>query len=243
MPKMGELDPIRSSGCVADGTVVWLFFFVAWSAFYLASQAQAETLGPQRRLADAESAAQAAQVRALRYQVNPHFLFNTLNSLSSLVMTGRTDRAEAMLLALSTFFRTSLSLDPGADVTLGRGNRSSAALPRHRKGALPRPAERRDRCPADLRKGATAGPAASADRRKCDQIWRVQEPQDRDLEHQARVRSRRPDAARSHQQAQASAARTSSPPRPTKGPALASPTSASGSKPASAAAPAAASAR
>ena len=75
-------------------------------------------MGAQRRLADAESAAQAAQVRALRYQVNPHFLFNTLNSLSSLVMTGRTDRAETMLLALSTFFRSSLSLDPGADVTL-----------------------------------------------------------------------------------------------------------------------------
>ena len=97
---------------------MWLFFFLAWSAFYLANQAQAETLGAQRRLAEAESAAQAAQVRALRYQVNPHFLFNTLNSLSSLVMTGRTDRAEAMLLALSTFFRTSLSLDPSADVTL-----------------------------------------------------------------------------------------------------------------------------
>jgi len=75
-------------------------------------------MGAQRRLAVAESAAQAAQVRALRYQVNPHFLFNTLNSLSSLVMTGRTDRAETMLLALSTFFRTSLSLDPSADVTL-----------------------------------------------------------------------------------------------------------------------------
>jgi LytS/YehU family sensor histidine kinase len=91
---------------------------LAWSAFYLANQAQKEALGAQRRLADAESAAQAAQVRALRYQVNPHFLFNTLNSLSSLVMTGRTDRAETMLLALSTFFRSSLSLDPSADVTL-----------------------------------------------------------------------------------------------------------------------------
>jgi LytS/YehU family sensor histidine kinase len=101
-----------------DIAVTWLFFYIAWSAFYLANQAQAEALGAQRRLADAESAAQAAQVRALRYQVNPHFLFNTLNSLSSLVMTGRTDRAETMLLALSTFFRTSLSLDPSADVSL-----------------------------------------------------------------------------------------------------------------------------
>ena len=43
---------------------------------------------PNCALAEAETAAHAAQVRALRYQVNPHFLFNTLNSLSSLVMTG-----------------------------------------------------------------------------------------------------------------------------------------------------------
>ena len=118
MPKMHELDPMQRVRYAADAAVVWLFFFLAWSAFYLANQAQAQALSVQRRLADAESAAQAAQVRALRYQVNPHFLFNTLNSLSSLVMTGRTDRAEAMLLALSTFFRTSLSLDPSADVTL-----------------------------------------------------------------------------------------------------------------------------
>jgi hypothetical protein len=118
MPGVHELDPNKRVRYALDASVVWLFFFIAWGAFYLANQAQAEALGAQRRLADAESAAQAAQVRALRYQVNPHFLFNTLNSLSSLVMTGRTDRAEAMLLALSTFFRTSLSLDPGADVTL-----------------------------------------------------------------------------------------------------------------------------
>jgi two-component system LytT family sensor kinase len=118
MPGVHELDPMKRLRYALDASVVWLFFFIAWSAFYLANQAQREVLGTQRRLADAESAAQAAQVRALRYQVNPHFLFNTLNSLSSLVMTGRAGRAEAMLLALSTFFRTSLSLDPSADVTL-----------------------------------------------------------------------------------------------------------------------------
>jgi two-component system, LytTR family, sensor kinase len=117
-PKVGELEPMKRFRYALDASVVWLFFFLAWSAFYLANQAQAQALRAQRRLADAESAAQAAQVRALRYQVNPHFLFNTLNSLSSLVMTGRPDRAEAMLLALSTFFRSSLSLDPTADVTL-----------------------------------------------------------------------------------------------------------------------------
>jgi two-component system LytT family sensor kinase len=118
MPGIEALDAMKKVRYALDASVVWLFFFIAWSAFYLANQAQAEALRAQRRLAIAESAAQAAQVRALRYQVNPHFLFNTLNSLSSLVMTGRTDRAETMLLALSTFFRTSLSLDPGANVTL-----------------------------------------------------------------------------------------------------------------------------
>ena len=118
MPKVHELDSMKRVRYALDVAVTWLFFFIGWSAFYIANQAQAQALRAQRRLADAESAAQAAQVRALRYQVNPHFLFNTLNSLSSLVMTGRTDRAETMLLALSTFFRTSLSLDPSADVSL-----------------------------------------------------------------------------------------------------------------------------
>ena len=117
-PRIAQLQPWHQFRYAADSTVTWFFFFAAWAAFYMAMLAQAAALGAQRRLADAESAAQAAQVRALRYQVNPHFLFNTLNSLSSLVMTGRPERAEGMLLALSTFFRTSLSLDPSADVTL-----------------------------------------------------------------------------------------------------------------------------
>ncbi|QNN68296.1 histidine kinase [Sphingomonas lutea] len=117
-PRLSDLNASHRFRYAADSAVTWFFFFAAWSAFYMAMLSQAAALRAQRRVADAESAAQAAQVRALRYQVNPHFLFNTLNSLSSLVMTGRTDRAENMLLALSTFFRTSLSLDPSADVTL-----------------------------------------------------------------------------------------------------------------------------
>ena len=118
MPRMAEMDKGKKVRWIADSSVTWFFFFAAWSAFYLASLAQAQALGAQRRAALAEAAARAAQVRALRYQVNPHFLFNTLNSLSSLVMTGRNEQAEEMLLKLSTFFRTSLSVDPSADVTL-----------------------------------------------------------------------------------------------------------------------------
>ena len=120
LPTIGQLDANERLRYAADTAVIWFFFFAAWSAFYIANVAQNEAHGARRRAADAEAAAHAAQVRALRYQVNPHFLFNTLNSLSSLVMSGRSDRAEAMLLALSTFFRTSLSLDPAADVTLAQ---------------------------------------------------------------------------------------------------------------------------
>jgi signal transduction histidine kinase len=118
MPKIGELDPNKRIRYAADATVVWLFFFLAWSAFYLASRVQSEALGAERRIAEAESAAQSAQVRALRYQVNPHFLFNTLNSLSSLIIAGRAEEAESMVLKLSTFFRSSLTLDATADISL-----------------------------------------------------------------------------------------------------------------------------
>lgn len=117
-PSVSGLPLYEQFRMATDIMVSWLFFFAAWSAFYIAMLAQSEAHGAEQRAADAEAAAQTAQIQALRYQINPHFLFNTLNSLSSLVMTGRTDRAETMLLALSTFFRTSLSLDPGANVTL-----------------------------------------------------------------------------------------------------------------------------
>ena len=118
LPKISELKRHDIFRVAADTAVVWLFFFIAWSAFYLAAQAQREAAQAQHRIAEAESAAQQAQVRALRYQVNPHFLFNTLNSLSSLVLANRSAEAEAMILKLSAFFRSSLTLEPTEDVTL-----------------------------------------------------------------------------------------------------------------------------
>lgn len=118
MPKMSALHGRDQLKIAADAAVIWLFFFSAWSAFYLATLAQSEALAAQRRLARAEAATQTAQIRALRYQVNPHFLFNTLNSLSSLILSGRPAEAEEMILKLSTFLRTTLTADATADVTL-----------------------------------------------------------------------------------------------------------------------------
>jgi two-component sensor histidine kinase len=118
LPPVEEIIGDKLPRLIADGTVTWFFLLAAWCAFFIAMTQQHRTRITERRLAEAETAAHAAQVRALRYQVNPHFLFNTLNSLSALVMSGRSDRAEEMLMALSTFFRTSLSMDPSVDVSL-----------------------------------------------------------------------------------------------------------------------------
>ena len=118
LPPVEEIIASKMPRLIADGTVTWYFLLAAWCAFFIAMTQQHRTRITELRLAEAETAAHAAQVRALRYQVNPHFLFNTLNSLSALVMSGRSDRAEDMLMALSTFFRTSLSMDPSVDVSL-----------------------------------------------------------------------------------------------------------------------------
>jgi two-component system LytT family sensor kinase len=108
----------RTARLIADGLVTWYLFFAAWASFYLALSSGVQLRTAERRAARAERDAQAAQLRALRYQVNPHFLFNTLNSLSSLVMARRENEAESMIVNLSTFFRSSLAIDPTEDVTL-----------------------------------------------------------------------------------------------------------------------------
>lgn len=94
------------------------FVIVAWAAFYFAMLAGAQTRESQRREERFRSAAKAAELRSLRYQVNPHFLFNALNSLSALVMTGRPDKAEEMIQSLSRFYRHSLAEDTSSDVDL-----------------------------------------------------------------------------------------------------------------------------
>ncbi len=103
---------------VVEGSLSWYFLFVAWAALYVAIGYAAQLRASDSRAAAFEREAQEAQLRALRYQINPHFLFNTLNSLSSLILTQRTDIAERMIMNLSTFFRTTLSADPTADIPL-----------------------------------------------------------------------------------------------------------------------------
>ncbi len=103
---------------VAEIAVTRYFFLTAWASLYLAIGYAREVREAERVTSRFAQAAQNAELRSLRYQVNPHFLFNTLNSLSSLVIKGQNDRAEAMIQNLASFYRTSLSSDPLEDVTL-----------------------------------------------------------------------------------------------------------------------------
>ena len=79
-----------------------------------------DVMARERQLAEAQRLAQEAQLLALRYQINPHFLFNTLNAVSTLVLDRRNQAAETMLLKLAAFFRLTLTLDPGKSIPLAR---------------------------------------------------------------------------------------------------------------------------
>jgi two-component system LytT family sensor kinase len=123
----GELESMKSmhwgpvemaARSIVEQSLSWYFLFAAWAAFYVAMSYAKQLRAADRHSAMLAREAQEAQLRALRYQINPHFLFNTLNSLSALILSKRTDTAERMLMNLSTFFRATLSADPTADVSL-----------------------------------------------------------------------------------------------------------------------------
>lgn len=105
--------------------MVGAWMFALLGALYLMMIAVRVTRERDQQLADAraqalaaESQASAARLAALRYQLNPHFLFNTLNAVSASVITGRNEEAESMLARLAEFLRLTLAADPQAMITL-----------------------------------------------------------------------------------------------------------------------------
>ena len=72
----------------------------------------------QLKRLSAETGAREAQIKMLRYQLNPHFLFNTLNSISALVKLKRSDQARIMLTQLGDFLRFSLDNDASQKIPL-----------------------------------------------------------------------------------------------------------------------------
>ncbi|NZA24785.1 histidine kinase [Luteimonas sp. SJ-92] len=86
---------------------LWMLF--TWSALYVGAVAILEIRRRDVQLVAARSAAQQAQLLALRLQINPHFLFNTLNTLAAFIVLGRREDSEQIVLNLSQFLRQTLS--------------------------------------------------------------------------------------------------------------------------------------
>jgi len=92
----------------------------AWSALYFAINYFLRIEEQADQLVVLEAQATSAQLAMLRYQLNPHFLFNTLNSISTLVLLRQTEPANAMLSRLSAFLRYTLANEPTGQVTLAQ---------------------------------------------------------------------------------------------------------------------------
>jgi two-component system, LytTR family, sensor kinase len=103
---------------IAASALISDYLLLSWSALYFGiyyfESAQREREATLRE----KALAQEAQMKMLRYQLNPHFLFNTLNAISTLVLDRDNDRANLAVTRLSAFLRHTLDQDPMKKVTL-----------------------------------------------------------------------------------------------------------------------------
>jgi signal transduction histidine kinase len=111
----------RPAGVEYLGAILLDFaLLTAWTALYFGINYFLLLENEIRQREKLQGQASTAQLAMLRYQLNPHFLFNTLNSISTLVLLKHTERANAMLARLSSFLRYTLANEPTAKVTLAQ---------------------------------------------------------------------------------------------------------------------------
>ena len=96
-----------------------LYVLLSWSGLYFGIKFSREIAFEREAVLQATAMAHQAQLKMLRYQLNPHFLFNTLNAISTLILDNQNGTANRMVSGLSTFLRHSLDSDPMQRVTLG----------------------------------------------------------------------------------------------------------------------------
>ncbi len=90
----------------------------AWSTLYFSFHYYNDLQEQRAKALAAVAMAHQAQLKMLRYQLNPHFLFNTLNAISTLVLEKDTSSANKMLTKLSSFLRYTLVNQPTQKVSL-----------------------------------------------------------------------------------------------------------------------------
>jgi len=88
------------------------YVMLSWSGLYFGIKYYQTLQLEKQKSLTATNKAHEAQLKMLRYQLNPHFLFNTLNAISTLVLINEADTANKMVTRLSDFLRYSLYKDP-----------------------------------------------------------------------------------------------------------------------------------
>jgi hypothetical protein len=121
---VSELVKLRSLRLVwANFLDNWLPFsvvFFLWCTLYFSTKQWQQAAHERARLVQAESEAREARLTALRYQLNPHFLFNSLNAVSTLVLEGNVSAATRMLAQIGDLLRTTLDNDASPEIPLSR---------------------------------------------------------------------------------------------------------------------------
>ena len=109
--------PRSMTGYIAYmGSFIYVIF--SWTGMYYGLKNYRALQEQTQEALKATGMAHQAQLKMLRYQLNPHFLFNTLNAISTLILDKDTGTANRMVTSLSAFLRHSLDADPMQRVTL-----------------------------------------------------------------------------------------------------------------------------
>ncbi len=102
-----------------SGVIGSFYIMLCWSGLYFGIKYYQQLQKQTEQTLKATAAAHQAQLKMLRYQLNPHFLFNTLNAISTLILDGANRTANQAVSRLSDFLRYTLDNDPMSRVTLG----------------------------------------------------------------------------------------------------------------------------
>ena len=114
LPGIGAKQAALAPLLLATGVLLFLLS----SAVYYLLAAFETSREAERRALQAEIASREAELRALRAQIHPHFLFNSLNSISALV-TSNPEEARRLCIRLADFLRRSLAVGSRERIPLG----------------------------------------------------------------------------------------------------------------------------
>src|SRR5580704_12060947 len=105
---------------LAANAVQFAVVLFLWCTLYFSIKQWQQSTQERERLLHAETEAREARLSALRYQLNPHFLFNSLNAVSTLVLDGNAPAATRMLAQIGELLRTTLDNEVRPEVTLSQ---------------------------------------------------------------------------------------------------------------------------